>query len=47
LDIGCNEGKFLQRLSRDEEMTLLVGMDIDECALQVARDVYTYNYIYI
>lgn len=33
LDIGCNDGKFLQRLSHSLDFTILAGLDIDPEAL--------------
>jgi hypothetical protein len=29
LDIGCNEAKFIQRLTRSSRFSLLVGLDLD------------------
>jgi predicted TPR repeat methyltransferase len=34
IDLGCSEGLFLQRLSRSETYTRLVGVDIDNELLE-------------
>ncbi|KRX00233.1 hypothetical protein PPERSA_10732 [Pseudocohnilembus persalinus] len=37
IDIGCAEGKLIQRLTRSEEYTQLVAMDIDDEVLEQAK----------
>lgn len=37
LDLGCNDAKFLQRMSRSCDMHLLAGCDIDPEALSSAK----------
>lgn len=37
LDLGCGPGELLQRLARESQFSCIVGIDIDEAALDEAR----------
>lgn len=36
-DIGCNDGKFIRRLTRDDQYDLIAGLDVDPIALESAE----------
>ncbi len=37
LDLGCGEGRLLQRLMREKQFTEIVGLDVSHRALEIAR----------
>jgi len=38
IDLGCGEGRLLQRLARSKQLTRLAGIDVSPRALEIARD---------
>jgi 3' terminal RNA ribose 2'-O-methyltransferase Hen1 len=38
LDLGCGEGRLLQRLMRDKQFTRIVGLDVSYRVLEIAKD---------
>jgi 3' terminal RNA ribose 2'-O-methyltransferase Hen1 len=38
VDLGCGEGRLIQRLLRDHAFTRVVGVDVSPRALEIARD---------
>ncbi|CAD8127443.1 unnamed protein product [Paramecium sonneborni] len=45
LDIGCNDGKFIQRLAHSLDFNLIAGLDIDLEVLKQATDNLVYDQI--
>ena len=39
MDLGCSEGELLRRLTRNSNITSIVGVDIDEAVLKFAVEV--------
>lgn len=38
IDLGCGEGRLLQRLARTKQFTKIVGVDVSPRALEIARE---------
>jgi 3' terminal RNA ribose 2'-O-methyltransferase Hen1 len=38
LDLGCGEGKLIRKLLDEKQFTEIVGMDVSQCALEIAED---------
>lgn len=40
IDIGCNTGDLIRKISRSSTMRSIIGLDLDEEALSAAKEVY-------
>jgi hypothetical protein len=44
MDIGCSNAELLVRLSRCSDLTLLVGVDVDDHAINLAKHVLVFPF---
>ena len=44
LDLGCNDGSFMQLVARSSQLEFLVGLDLDDSYLSTAISVFIFLY---